>query len=250
LDIDSDVTSRAMYDRVCEAYHAIDEFRTKLLSLLPVATGTGVFLLLSGKADLLVTGVPTESKVPEALAAIGGFGFLFTLGLFAYELFGIKKCHYLIDAGERLESRLGVLGQFRSRPHALAGLINEPFASSIIYPASMAAWLFVGLIFNFGPIAAAVLAGVVVVIGCVGTIGGARLMKSNKICEDRIVEMLRHRGPMSLSDLQRELEPTFRRSGREPSPGKVRIRRVVCRLEKRGDIVDTGEKPSILDVDT
>jgi hypothetical protein len=87
----------AAYQRVCESYHAVDDFRMKLLGLLPVATGTGVFLLLSGKSEL-VAGATSKEAVPEtvrnALSAIGVFGFLFTLGLFAYELFGIKKCHY------------------------------------------------------------------------------------------------------------------------------------------------------------
>ena len=36
-----------VYDRVCESYLAIDDFRMKLLGLLPVATGTGMFLLLT-----------------------------------------------------------------------------------------------------------------------------------------------------------------------------------------------------------
>lgn len=44
---------KALYDHVCESYHGIDDLRMKLLGLLPVATGTGVFLLLSGKAELI-----------------------------------------------------------------------------------------------------------------------------------------------------------------------------------------------------
>jgi hypothetical protein len=39
----------------------------------------------------------------RATLAIGAFGLFFTAGLFAYELFGIKKCHYLIVAGKRLD---------------------------------------------------------------------------------------------------------------------------------------------------
>jgi hypothetical protein len=73
--------------------------------------------------------------VRNALSAIGVFGFLFTLGLFAYELFGIKKCHYLIATGDRLERALRVEGQFTSRPRSVANFVNEPFASAVIYPA-------------------------------------------------------------------------------------------------------------------
>jgi hypothetical protein len=133
---------KELYDRICESYHAVDDFRMKLLGLLPVATGTGVFLLLSGNAG------KSGGQVPEALSAIGIFGALFTFGLFTYELFGIKKCHYLIEAGRRLEAALGIRGQFRTRPRYAAGFLNEPFASSIIYPASTAAWIFLALFFT------------------------------------------------------------------------------------------------------
>ena len=44
---------QAVYDRTCESYHAVDDFRMKLLGPLPIATGSGVFLLLGGKTDLL-----------------------------------------------------------------------------------------------------------------------------------------------------------------------------------------------------
>src|SRR5690348_5426892 len=93
------------YARVCDSYHAIDDFRTKLLGLLPVATGTGVFLLLNSNTDLLGPGKkPTQQQTLEVFLTAAGFiGLTFTVGLFAYELFGIKRCHYLIGAGKRLE---------------------------------------------------------------------------------------------------------------------------------------------------
>jgi len=95
------------YERVCDSYQAFDDFRTKLLGLLPTATGTGVFLLLSGESDLL-----DSHKCGGPLGAIGAVGFLFTLGLFAYELYGIKKCYCLIETGKRLELEFGIAGQF------------------------------------------------------------------------------------------------------------------------------------------
>jgi hypothetical protein len=139
----------AAYTQVCESYHAIDAFRMKLLGLLPVATGTGVFLLLNSNGKPLgAAGTPDRLK--DFLRAIGLFGCVFTLGLFAFELFGIKRCHALIQTGTRLEVRLGVDGQFRRRPHKLMRIINEPFASALIYPASMAAWLFLAVAFEAG----------------------------------------------------------------------------------------------------
>src|SRR5690349_24671340 len=88
---------RAVYAAVCTSYHAIDDFRMKLLGLLPVATATGVIVLLSSKASLLGTTKAQDGR--DAMAAIGAIGLLFTLGLFAFEIYGIKKCHYLIEAG-------------------------------------------------------------------------------------------------------------------------------------------------------
>jgi hypothetical protein len=181
-----------LYERVCESYHAVDDFRMKLLGLLPVATGTAVFLLLSGKADLLGSGDHASTGTATALFAIGAFGLLFTIGLFAYELFGVKKCHYLIAASARLERTFaaeavnGSRGQFLSRPRELAGFINEPFASAIIYPASMAAWVFLGLA-AISETAAATSAIAVVILGGVGTYLGVRRIKINQEREDLVL---------------------------------------------------------------
>ena len=51
---DSDATSlNTVYDQVCQSYHAVDDLRMELLGLLPVATGPSVFVLLSGREDVL-----------------------------------------------------------------------------------------------------------------------------------------------------------------------------------------------------
>jgi len=133
----------ALYGELSQTYRAIDDFRMKLLGLLPLATGTGVFLLVNGKMNDASPGANTK----QFLLAIGIFGFLFTFGLFAYELHGIEKCGRLIITGKRIEADLRILGQFTGRPEYVAGFINEPFASSIIYSASLAAWAFLGLSF-------------------------------------------------------------------------------------------------------
>jgi hypothetical protein len=141
----------AAYTRVCESYHAVDDFRMKLMGMLPVATGAGVFLLLNSNTNLLGPGSDVAQQretLAQFLLAIGSIGFVFTLGLFTYELFGIKKCHYLIEAGMRLEFALGISGQFRSRPQSLLGFINEPSATALIYPASMAAWIFLAVAYS------------------------------------------------------------------------------------------------------
>jgi hypothetical protein len=201
---DLDALRQVLYERVCESYHAVDDFRMKLLGLLPVATGTGVFLLLNGNADLSGN---DKGQTSDALLAIGVFGLLFTCGLFAYELFGIKKCHYLIVAGQRLEKRIGEPGQFSSRPRELAGLINEPFASAIIYPASMAAWGFLAFALR-STLGAAVLAIAIMVVGCGATLYAAARIKEEQVHEDLILELIRDRGPMSLDDARAVLVET------------------------------------------
>ena len=134
---------KAVYDQVCVSYRAIDDFRTKLLGFLPLATGTGLTLLVGNVSD------PTKADTVKLLSGpVGAFGVIITLGLLAYELHGIKKCGYLIRTGQDIEHALGVKGAFRSRPHELAGFIDEPFSASVVYPASLAAWTFFALAFH------------------------------------------------------------------------------------------------------
>lgn len=128
---------KAAYQQLCDSYRAIDDFRAKLLGFLPLATGTGLFLLLG----------PLSNQTQPYLGPIGAFGLAITLGLFCYELYGIKKCHHLIEAGQYIEGQLSIPGQFLNRPRAVAGWINEPFAAGIIYPAVLAAWMFLASAF-------------------------------------------------------------------------------------------------------
>ncbi len=128
---------KAVYQQLCDSYRAIDDFRTKLLGFLPLATGGGIFLLLG----------PLSNQTQRYLGPIGAFGLAITFGLFCYELYGIKKCTHLILAGIRIEEQLDIDGQFLKRPAGVAGFINEPFAAGIIYPAVGAAWTFLTLAF-------------------------------------------------------------------------------------------------------
>jgi hypothetical protein len=91
------------------------------------------------------------------LGAVGCFGILVTLGLLAYELFGIKKCHRLIQAGKALEQEMHLpgskqlgepAGQFIRRPNNLLWIVNEPFAAAIIFPTVLAAWIYLALLYE------------------------------------------------------------------------------------------------------
>lgn len=134
------------YTELCNSYHAIDEFRTKLLGFLPLVTGGGL-VLLSARA---------EDVRKEFFGPVGRFGILVTLGLLAYEMFGIKKCHALIQAGQALERKMALpdskpgkpAGQFIRRPNNLLWVVNEPFAAAMIYPAVLAAWTYLAVLYD------------------------------------------------------------------------------------------------------
>jgi hypothetical protein len=129
---------RAIYEQVCNAHNSIADFRAKLLALLPIASGTGIFLLLSDKMN-------AEAK--PHLVAIGTFGALVTLGLFLYELRGIDTCNALIKCGKFLESKLmsdKSTGTFISRREAvLKGFVGITWASLVIYPTVIGTWIYV-----------------------------------------------------------------------------------------------------------
>lgn len=127
------------YERACASYDAITEFRAKLLALLPLATGTGAFLLLQK--------VEERPQTQELLGPIGLLGFVVTLGLFAYELRGMQRCARLEVQACTLEERLPLSaaeGPFRGQPErSLGGMLGPPAAGLIIYLATAFTWLYV-----------------------------------------------------------------------------------------------------------
>src|SRR3954463_7981675 len=91
-----DVTT--VYKEICTSYHAIDDFRMKLMSLLPLVTGAGAVTLFT-----LIGDAQKVALAQPFFPAIGFFGLVVAFGLFCYELYGIKKCHGLIQSGAELE---------------------------------------------------------------------------------------------------------------------------------------------------
>jgi hypothetical protein len=127
---------RATYDQICATYRAIDDFRAKLLGFLPAVTGGSLVLLTRGDGGL----------DPDFYAPVGAFALLVTVGLFIYELHGISKCHFWIEAGKRVETDMNLkVGLFTNRSKYAWGKLNELHAAAIIYPAVMAAWTYVAL---------------------------------------------------------------------------------------------------------
>jgi hypothetical protein len=125
------------YERAGQSYEAITEFRAKLLALLPLATGTGAFLLLErAQAD--------ASQFRRFLGPIGIFSVVVTLGLFAYELRGMQRCQRLEVQASVLEKDLKLSaeqGPFLGRPgRAFGNMLGPPAAGLMIYLATMFAW--------------------------------------------------------------------------------------------------------------
>jgi hypothetical protein len=127
---ESDAALGLAYEQVCASHAALTDFRAKLLALLPIASGAGIFLLL-------------EEQNLQALPAIGLFGFAVTLGLFIYELTGIRTCIDLRKRGKRLEERLGIpcdKGQFHYP--ALVGIGSVEGASWVVYLSVLLGWAY------------------------------------------------------------------------------------------------------------
>lgn len=150
----------AAYAEVCRSYHAIDDYRVKLLGFLPLASIVGLVVLEKGEFS------GTERVANnEVVAYASFFAAAFTLALFVYEVRGIRRSHRLVQRGQKLEQVLGVQGQFwvcafeaNAATHPdrfvrrVAKLFNSTAAACIIYSLVFAAWLFValryGLAFN------------------------------------------------------------------------------------------------------
>ena len=128
---------RSVYEEICRHYHGIDDFRARLLALLPVASGAGGVLILAEK-----------ETVRDHLGPIGLFGAVVTLGLFVYELRGMQKCTALIKVGAAIETKMRVEeGPFRTKPKGyLRGLIDARTAGCIVYLAVLAAWSYVAIV--------------------------------------------------------------------------------------------------------
>jgi len=131
---------RAVYEEVCREHAGITDFRGKLLGLLPLASGAGILLLLSGKD-------PLPPAKMHYLAPFGFLGALVALGLYFYELRGIQVCKVLREHAKHLELAFllpaGVEGAFSGRPKALGGYVGAEGAGHIVYLAVIGAWGYV-----------------------------------------------------------------------------------------------------------
>jgi hypothetical protein len=75
------------YEQVCASYTGITDFRGKLLTLLPLATGAGALLILNESSS--------NSSPSTFLGPVGLFGIIVTMGVYLYEFRGIQRCRRL-----------------------------------------------------------------------------------------------------------------------------------------------------------
>jgi hypothetical protein len=127
----------AAYAELCNRHQQIDDFRGKLLALLPIASGAAVLVLLRSYS---VT-------VEKYLLPVGIYGIAITFGLFIYELHGIAVCKRIMEQAEGLERDLNIpkyRGQYRDRnQNVLHRIIEVEMASWIVYLSVIAGWVYI-----------------------------------------------------------------------------------------------------------
>lgn len=131
----------AHYSEICANVRATDEISFKLLGLVPLVSGSGIFVaFLEGK---------TQALALPAIDLLSLFGAVVTFGLFRWELRNIQTCNWLRERAseiekETLSDKENGVGQFYHRPGAplIFGLrFGKTEAEKLIYSTSVIAWL-------------------------------------------------------------------------------------------------------------
>ena len=146
----------AAYVEICKSYHAIDDFRMKLLGLLPFTSLAAILLV---NKDALVSSLPREGSELFGFAAV--FASAFTLTLFVYEVRGIVRSNGLIERGKEIEDLLRLRGQFwqcadetkakdQERLSRVAKVFNTTVAACLVYSFVFSAWVFLALRYGYG----------------------------------------------------------------------------------------------------
>jgi hypothetical protein len=164
-----------VYSELSKTHANIMGFRAKLLTLLPLASGAGVFLLLQERF---------AGFNPGHMIAIGVFGAVVTLGLYQHELINIRWCDDLWERGSRLEKAIfegaARFGLFHGDPEALAGLVGARGAALTIFPVTLGAWTYVAVTGLAGGIAGSLEAWVAsAVVFLVFYFGGWWVVRAN-----------------------------------------------------------------------
>jgi hypothetical protein len=127
----------AAYSELCNRHQQIDDFRGKLLALLPIASGAAILVLLRGYSV----------AIEKYLLPVDIYGFAITLDLFIYELHGIAVCKRIMEQAEGLERDMNIpkhRGQYRDRnQNVLHRIIEVEMAPWIVYLSVIAGWIYI-----------------------------------------------------------------------------------------------------------
>jgi phosphohistidine phosphatase SixA len=148
-DKDTLVLATQRYATICSSIKATDEISFKLLGLVPLVSGVGIFALVpAAKQPLSSAGV----------AVFAVFGALITFSLYRWELRNVGICEWFRDRIADIErDEFGLIrGQYLSLPPAprltllgwhvrigkrRASDIGKREAETLLYGATMAAWI-------------------------------------------------------------------------------------------------------------
>jgi hypothetical protein len=158
-------TKTALYQEVCISFRALDDLRMRVLGLLPLVSGIGIFFLLNNSViGTSSRGQPTYFA--QFLLPLGLIGAIVTLGLFFYDMRANQVKGSLIKTGWEIEHSLVIAGQFTNRPPSRFGLIGDTVGSTLIYTVVISGWVFSALI-SISPLVAWIAAVTLFLIGVI-----------------------------------------------------------------------------------
>ena len=136
------VAPEKRYAEICSNIRATDEISFKLLGLVPLVSGAGIFVLLDRSKQ------PTWSPM-AIFAAV--FGAVVTFAIYRWEIRNIQTCRWLIDRAAELErNELGLArGQFHARdpaPALFGRKMGKTEAERLLYWTTIAAWLLLPIV--------------------------------------------------------------------------------------------------------
>lgn len=126
-----------VYEQVCTSYHNVEDFRARLLGLIPGVT--------AGSFIATIASNPEKSQALTNLVfPFGILGALVVLGLFFYEIENLKRATILAARGHMLEQTMQIVGPFAPYSDTF---FNARDAAAIIYSISFAGWVCIALWF-------------------------------------------------------------------------------------------------------
>jgi len=126
-----------VYQQICTSYHNVEDFRSRLLGLIPGVT--------AGSFIATIASNPMKSQsLTNLVFPFGILGALVVLGLFFYEIENLKHSTLLTMRGHLLEQAMNIIGPFAPYSDTI---FNARDAAAIIYSISFAGWVCIALWF-------------------------------------------------------------------------------------------------------